>query len=149
VAASAGFVTFALCNPWTDAPNGWHLTSMDPDVFGDVYFRYFGLADLGVGRLLNLLVVLPLAYGVLTRLWRLAAPFGRLFVTLGQQSLGAFVLHVYAVMLIAHSSLAEGLWRNTLTQVAAILAIAAMLNAMQRRRFRRARRTPAPQPIAA
>ena len=63
--------------------------------------------------------------------------------------LGAFVIHVYAVMLIAHNPMTQGLWRNTLAQVTAILAIAAMLNGMQQWPFTRARRTPAPQPVAA
>ena len=148
-AATVGFIAFALCNPWTDGPRVLHLESIDPDVFADAYSRYFGLEELGIGRLLNLLVAMPLAYAALTWFWKLAEPFGKLFVTLGQQSLGAFILHVYAIMLIAHTSIGEGLWRNTLIQVAVILLIAAVLNGMQRRPFRRARRTPAPQPVAA
>jgi hypothetical protein len=149
MAAMAGFIAFALCNPWTDGPGLLHLTSLDPDYFAELYARFFGLEELGVGRLLNLLVGLPLAYGALTAVWRIAAPVGKLFITLGQQSLGAFVLHVYAIMLIAHTSPPEGLWRNTLLQIAAILAIAAVLNGMQRWPFRRARAASAPRPLPA
>ena len=149
MAATAGFVTFALCNPWTDGPALVHVTSLDPDYFAELYARYFGLEELGVGRLLNLLVALPLAYALLTAGWKIAAPLGKLFVTLGQRSLGAFVLHVYAIMLIAHTSPGEGLWRNTLLQIAVILAIAAVLNAMQRWSLRRARPAPATRPLAA
>ena len=55
--------------------------------------RYFTLTALGIGRLANLAIALPIAYAGLTRYWSAlaAAPFG--IVTLGQRSLGAFVLH--------------------------------------------------------
>jgi len=147
VAATAGFIAFALGNPWTDGPQALHLSSMDPDVFADLYARYFGLEELGIGRLVNLLVALPLAYGLLTLLWKIAEPFGKLFVTLGQQSLGAFVLHVYAIMLIVHTSTGEGLWRNTALQIVAILSIAAVLNGIERWPLRRGRTVRAPQPV--
>ena len=60
----------------------------------DLYTRYFSLTDLGIGRLLNLAVALPLGYMLLSRCWTIAGPFQTMFVTLGQRSLGAFVLHV-------------------------------------------------------
>ena len=72
-----------------------------------------------------------------------------MFVTLGQQSLGAFVLHVYVIMLIAHTSPSESLWVNTLLQVAAILAIAVLLRTLKRWPFHRAIASSAPQPVAA
>ena len=151
--ASAAFVVFALCNPWTEGPGllRWNLLSAER--FTDLYFRYFTLSDLGIGRLLNLAVALPVGYALLTAGWRLASPLGILFVTLGQQSLGAFVLHVYGILLVAHLPMAQGdsLLINTLVQVTLILAIAVLLNGLQRWPLRRATMTtPAPaRPLAA
>jgi hypothetical protein len=149
-AACAAFIVFALCNPWTEGPGILHWNLLSPDVFSDLYAQYFTLSDLGIGRLLNLAVALPVGYAALSALWRIARPFGTIFITLGQQSLGAFVLHVYAILLMAHVPSANGLWTNTLVQLASILAIAGLLNAL--RRFSRKRPpalTPATQPLAA
>jgi hypothetical protein len=144
VGVTAAFITFALCNPWTDGPQLLHWTLISPERFSELYYQYFNLEDLGWGRLLNLAVGLPIGYAILTACWRLAQPFARVFVTLGQQSLGAFVLHVYAIMLIAHTSTSDSLWTNTLVQVAAILAIAALLYAFRRRPTRRVPARPLP-----
>jgi hypothetical protein len=134
---ATAFIAFALCNPWTDGPELLHWTLISPERFSELYYRYFNLEDLGIGRLLNLAVGLPIGYALLTVWWRLAAPFARLFVTLGQQSLGAFVLHVYAIMLIAHTTPTDRLWVNTLLQVSAILAIAALLWTLRHLQSRR------------
>jgi hypothetical protein len=130
--ASAAFIVFAFCNPWTEGPGILHWSLVSPDRFATLYSDYFTLSDLGVGRLLNLAVSLPVGYAALSALWRLARPFGAVFITLGQQSLGAFVLHVYAILVMAHMPSADGLFTNTLVQLTAIVAIAALLNAMRR-----------------
>src|SRR5262252_7184818 len=143
VVASAVFIVFALSNPWADGPGFLRWTFVSEDRFTDLYWRYFSLRDLGIGRLLNLAAALPLCYALLTMFWKLASPVGRVLITLGQQSLGAFVLHVYAILLIAHVPLSSEnrVWANTLLQVAVILAIAGVLAAI---RSRPDRRMPAP-----
>jgi hypothetical protein len=150
--AAAAFVVFALCNPWTEGPSWLHLRLVSPARFTYLYFNYFSLTDLQIGRVLNLAVALPVGYALLTRVWMIARPLGKVFVTLGQQSLGAFVLHVYGILLIAHLPpwRAHWLWTNTLIQVFLILAIAGLLNASQRRPVRRtAVRTVPARPLAA
>ncbi len=149
VGVTAAFITFALCNPWTDGPRLLHWNLIEPERFSELYYQYFNLEDLGVGRLLNLAAGLPIGYALLTACWRLAQPFARVFVTLGQQSLGAFVLHVYAIMLIAHTSASDSFWINTLLQIAAILAIAAVLHGLQRWSRRRQAMPGAAAPLAA
>ena len=148
--SSAAFVVFALCNPWSDGPSWLHLSAVSPERFTDLYFRYFGLTDLGIGRLLNLAVSLPVGFVLLTRCWAVVRPLSVVFVTLGQQSLGAFVLHVYGIVLIANTplALAHDVWANTLIQISLIVAIAALLNCVQRLHLRRPT-IPAPQPAAA
>ena len=82
----------------------------------------------------------------------MARPLGIVFVRLGQQSLGAFALHVYGILMIAHMPLvrANGFWISTLIQVVLILAIAVLLNATHRVPLRRSAMTGAPaRPLAA
>lgn len=133
--ATGIFIVFALCNPWVDGPSWLHWSVISPEGFTYVYAQYFKLTDLGVGRLLNLAVALPLGYQVLTWCWAIARPLQIIFVTLGQQSLGAFVLHVYAILLIDHLPYADDFWLNTLVQVMIIVAIAGLLHSSQHLRL--------------
>ena len=96
---------------------GFTLRVVSPDLFASLYERYFTLSDLRVGRLLNLSIALPVAYLLLGRYRALARPFERVFVVLGQRSLGAFVLHVYGLLILAHLPLPEGIVIGTLAQV--------------------------------
>jgi len=139
ILAAGAFMVFAFCNPWTDGPTWLHLRVVSPDLFASLYERYFNLSALGVGRLLNLSIALPVAYMLLGRYGALARPFERVFVVLGQRSLGAFVLHVYGLLILAHLPLPEGIVFGTLAQVAFIYTIATVLDAAQRLRERRSR----------
>lgn len=152
VGATLAFIVFALCNPWTDGPSVLRWNLLSAETFTDLYVQYFSLTDLGIGRLLNLAVALPVGFALLTRAWRIANPLGMVFVTLGQQSLGAFVLHVYGILLVANLPLAqsEDIWTNTLVQVATVLAITGLLSGVRRWPLRRPTMSTAPaRPIAA
>ena len=133
--AAALFIVFALCNP--KGPEWLRWSVVSPQHFTYLYSRYFTLSDLGIGRLLNLAVALPIGYALLTWGWTLARPFGPIFVTLGQQSLGAFVLHVYGLLLLEHLPYADHFWTNTLLQLMLIVAIAAVLNGVKHVHFGR------------
>ena len=50
-AATSGFIAFALCNPWTEGPRLLHLHLLPPERFAELYAQYFGLEELGAGRL--------------------------------------------------------------------------------------------------
>jgi hypothetical protein len=148
--ASAAFAVFALCNPSMNGPLWLHWSVVSPERFTYLYSHYFTLTDLGIGRLLNLAVALPVGYALLTWCWTIARPWGVIFVTLGQQSLGAFVLHVYGILLIEHMPTVDEFWTNTLVQIVLIVAIAAVLNGAQRVPFRRRTMRVAPaRPLAA
>jgi hypothetical protein len=140
---TAGFTVFAFCSPWAVGPSWLHLGLVSPERFGYVYARYFSLTDLRVGRLVNLSIALPVAYMTLTRYWTVMRPLEKVFVTLGQRSLGAFVLHVYGLLLLAHLPRPNELWINTLTQVMLVLAIAAFLSQVHVVRGRRNQPEPA------
>lgn len=153
LAASAGlsiaFLLFALCNPWIDGPSWLHARIISPDRFSELYARYFGLSELGIGRLVNLAVALPTGYALLGWCWNLLRPVQTLIMTLGRRSLGAFVLHVYGLLLLVHVPHADDLIVNTTLQVLTIVAIAALLGRLQRKRDVHAAITPASEAIAA
>ena len=130
--ACGAFAVLALCNPWSDGPSWLHWQFVSPELFSDLYVRHFTLIDLGLGRLLNLAVALPVGYAMLATSWGIAGRLQPLFVTLGQGSLGAFVLHVYGLVLLDHLPYTDELWFNTLVQVLLIAGIAITLNAIRR-----------------
>lgn len=136
VLIAAAFTIFAFCNPWTAGPSWLQLRVVSPERFTSLYERYFTLSDLRVGRLLNLSIALPVAYAMLTRYWALARPLEAVFVVLGQRSLGAFVLHVYGLLLLAHVPLPEGIWINTLAQATLVCTIATLLGGAQSLQYR-------------
>ncbi len=145
--ATAAFAVFAFCNPWSVGPSWLHWHFVSADRFSLLYARYFGLSELGAGRLLNLAVALPTGYALLGRAAVVVRPVQALFVTLGQRSLGAFVLHVYGLLLLSYVPHPNG-FANLLLQLAVVLGIAAVLGGLQRMRQPRAPMA-APQPIAA
>jgi hypothetical protein len=127
------FMGFALSNPSIEGPSWLQWRLVSPQLFTTLYKDYFSLEDLGIGRVLNLAVALPTGYALLR--WRhlqfITGPCQALFVTLGRASLGAFVLHVYGLMLLAYLPQSDQLWINTLVQVLLILTIAGILKAQQ------------------
>jgi hypothetical protein len=149
--ATAGFAIFAFCNPWADAPAWLHWQVVSPELFASMYERYFSLSDLRIGRLLNLAVALPIGYLLLGRWWTLVKPLERVLVVLGQRSLGAFALHVYGLLLLAHLPLPDGILINTAVQLLLVYAIAIILDSAWRLRERRSRRAKFvdAQPLAA
>ncbi|HVZ19635.1 MAG TPA: OpgC domain-containing protein [Vicinamibacterales bacterium] len=134
--SAAAFTLVAFCNPFTGGPEWLRLGLISPETFTSMYERYFAFSDLGIGRLLNLAVALPVGYALLSWRWGLAARLRPLFVTLGQGSLGAFVLHVYGLLLLSQLPDAA-VWINTLIQILLVVAIALALHTMQRWRASR------------
>jgi len=139
------FLVFAWCNPWIDGPSWLHLRIVSPDRFGVLYVRYFGLSELGFGRLLNLAVGLPTGYALLGWCWTPLRPVQALFAALGRRSLGAFVLHVYGMLLLAQLP-HNGLVINTTLQVLTVVVIAALLGGVPRRRTSQPETAAAPVP---
>ncbi|MEQ1909936.1 MAG: OpgC domain-containing protein [Vicinamibacterales bacterium] len=128
---SATFMAFALSNPAVSGPSWLHWGVVSPQHFASMYERFFALSDLGIGRVLNLAVALPFGYGLVSWSWSVVGRFQKLFVTLGRGSLGAFVLHVYGLLVLDHLPWTETPWINALMQLALIGSIAALLGGMQ------------------
>lgn len=135
--AAVAFMAVALSNPSVQGPSWLRWNLVSPQHFMSIYERYFSLSDLGMGRVLNLAVTLPLAYAVLTRGWVIAGRLQALFVTLGRGSLGAFVLHVYGLLILSHIPDDGRVWVNGLMQMLLIAAIAVLLGGMRWWRVRR------------
>jgi hypothetical protein len=148
-AGAVAFMAVALSNPSVTGPSWLRWGVVSPQHFLSMYDRYFSLSDLGLGRLLNLAVALPCGYALLTRGWALASRFQGLFVTLGQGSLGAFVLHVYGLLLLAHLPSTDEVWINTLVQVLLIIGIAMLLDSIHRWKVREPIRFTAPSILIA
>jgi hypothetical protein len=149
VLATAGFTIFAFCNPWADGPSWLQLAVVSPERFTHLYENYFTLSDLRVGRLLNLSIALPVAYVMLTRYWALVRPLETVFVVLGRRSLGAFVLHVYGLLLLAYLPLPDSVWTDTVAQLTLITGIAMLLSTQGLREGRRHRPLEQAEPLAA
>jgi hypothetical protein len=149
--ACAAFMTFALSNPSVEGPQWLYWGVVSPDRFFTLYDRYFSLTDLGIGRIVNLGVALPVGYALLAwrAIWSVAGRLQALFVTLGQGSLGAFVLHVYGLLLMAHLPETDDVWINTVVQVLLIVAIALTLKALNRMPSRRRLHIPQIHPVPA
>ena len=131
-AASVAFMAVALSNPSVAGPSWLRWDLVPPQQFLSIYDRYFSLSDLGMGRVLNLAVSLPFAYAMLTHGWVIAGRLQALFVTLGRGSLGAFVLHVYGLLILSYIPDTGQVWINALMQLLLIVAIATVLTGMRR-----------------
>jgi hypothetical protein len=123
------FVAFALYSwndPWSD---GWfdvRLTWLSEDTFYAAYLPYFGRDFLGIGRLLNTVVVIVVLYGLLTRCWKpIARTFGWFLIPIGQVSLYVFIVQVYFALIVANIPLfnAGHVAINTMGHTLVLLAI--------------------------
>ena len=90
--------------------------------------------DLQPGRLLDLLLLLVVAFAFLTTCWKpVNAVFGRLLIPLGQASLYVFVMHAFVVIAVANLPGLDrtSTWQGIVIHTAAI----AVLWVLVRRRF--------------
>jgi hypothetical protein len=136
IVATAAFALFAFCNPWTNGPSWLRIPLLSEEQFAYVYGNFFRLSELGAGRLLNLALALPFGIAALSPSV-VAQPLASIFVTLGQRSLGAFVLHTYGLLVLAHMSIPEGILPATLVQLTFVLAVFVLLSARDLWRDRR------------
>jgi fucose 4-O-acetylase-like acetyltransferase len=99
-----------------------------------LYDAYFGRTYLGVGRLLNVLVLVVAAYALLTAYWKpVHRALGWFLIPLGRATLYVFIIHVALIAVIANiPALQEG---RVLFNTAAYAVILALLWVMVRTRF--------------
>ena len=127
---------YALALGWLWLGHAGHvpLGPVPEDLYGRLYEDYYVRVVLQAGRLLDLLLVVVVAFALLTTCWRpLNAATGRLLVPLGQASLYVFVVHAFFVLAVA---IVPGLdpgsaWQGALVHTAEI----ALAWVLVRRRF--------------
>ena len=128
------FLFYAQNTPNPLIPSYARLSLIPPDVYGDLYGKYFLKNTLGILRLLNYAVALVAGLTVLTKLWRpIERAFGWFFIPLGQASLYVFVVHVYILALTSNlmpmrlTTDHGDLWLNTLVHTAVLATLWTMV----------------------
>lgn len=127
---AAAFSFYALNNPWNHIPLGMRFALIPEHNFGWVYYWFFDRRTLGIGRIIDTLLVVGGLYAVLTAHWQtLRRWLGGLLVPIGSVTLYVFIVHVAFVLLIANvpAFQQQSLAWNTLAHTLVLLAIWAMV----------------------
>jgi hypothetical protein len=132
--AAAALAFFAWGNPYLANSFDVRVAVLPDTTYRALYDAYFGRTYLGVGRLLNVLVLVVAAYALLTAYWKpVHRALGWFFIPLGRATLYVFVIHVVLIAVIANiPALQEG---RVLFNTAAYAVILALLCVMVRTRF--------------
>jgi len=106
------------------------LQMIPPETFYSWYDQYFQKYKLGLGRILNVVVLLITMYAILSRCWQpINKVLGWFFIPLGQASLYVFYVHIFFLLIIANTPLPEmkDFWINTMIHAALLFIIWAMV----------------------
>ncbi|MFC4902045.1 OpgC domain-containing protein [Kocuria oceani] len=125
---------FSWSGPYASNSYDVRLDLLPEAVFRAVYDGYFGRTYLGIGRLVNVLLVVVAGYALLSAYWAvLRRALGWFLIPLGRASLYVFVMHVFLILAVTNIPvLRQGeLWVNTLAYV----AVLGLLWVMVRTRF--------------
>jgi hypothetical protein len=131
---AAGLAFLAWGNPYVANSYDVRVAILPDATYRALYDAYFGRTYLGVGRLLNVLVLVVTAYALLTAYWKpVHRALGWFLVPLGRATLYVFIIHVALIAVIANiPALQEG---RVLFNTAAYAVILALLWVMVRTRF--------------
>jgi hypothetical protein len=116
IALSIGFIVFSFNHPLPQFPAWAQLHFVPADVFNQLYNEYFQKYKLGVGRLINAVVLFISIYALMTRCWQpINKALGWFFIPLGQASLYVFFIHVFLLLAISNTPLPgyHNFWINT------------------------------------
>ena len=132
--AAAALAFLAWGNPYLANSFDVRVAILPDTAYRALYDAYFGRTYLGVGRLLNVLVLVVAAYALLTAYWTpVHRALGWFFIPLGRATLYVFIVHVALIAVIANiPALQEG---RVLFNTAAYAVILALLWVMVRTRF--------------
>jgi hypothetical protein len=132
LAAALAFLAWG--NPYLANSFDVRVAVLPDTTYRSLYDACFGRTYLGVGRLLNVFVLVVAAYALLTAYWKPAhRVLGWFLVPLGRATLYVFIIHVALIAVIANiPALQEG---RVLFNTAAYGVILALLWVMVRTRF--------------
>jgi hypothetical protein len=130
VILAACFMLFSWCNPYLSSAVDARLALLPDNVFRLVYAQFFQRTYLGIGRLVNVVLVVVAVYALLTAYWR---PINKLagwfFVPLGQATLYVFIMHVFFALIATNIPvLNEGnIWLNSIAYVVVLASLWVMV----------------------
>jgi hypothetical protein len=130
IALSLGFIWLTLNHPLDMFPDWAKLHVIPPDTFNYLYNEYFPKNKLGIGRLVNLVVLFVAIYALMTVCWKpLNRALGWFFIPLGQASLYVFFTHIFLLLLVANTPLPgyENFWINTGIHIAILVGMWVMV----------------------
>ena len=116
VLLSMCFLLLTWCHPMPHIPQWITLNLIAPETFQSIYAEYFMKSKIGIGRLLNVVVLFIAVYALLTALWKpINALLGWFFIPLGQATLYIFFVHIFLLLLIANTPFPsyQNFWVNT------------------------------------
>ena len=98
------FMIFSLNHPMPQFVCWMKFSFIPADTFNELYFNYFQKYKLGIGRLLNIMVLFISIYALLTRFWQLCnRALGWFLIPLGQASLYVFFIHIFILLLVENT----------------------------------------------
>ena len=130
-----GLFFFAQNTPNPNVPDWSKLHMISAETYRDIYEKYFAKDILRIGRVINVVAFLVVAYWALTKYWRIITDmFGRFFIPLGQASLYVFIVHLYLILALYNTGLINmgnnfltigsgNPWINTLVHTAVLFVV--------------------------
>jgi hypothetical protein len=120
------FMLFSWSNPYLSSAVDARLTLVPDNEFRLIYGQFFQRTYLGIGRLVNVVVVVVAVYALLTAYWR---PINRLggwfFIPLGQATLYVFIMHVFFALIASNIPLLNlgNIWANSIAYVVVLASL--------------------------
>ena len=130
VILSIGFLLFTWCHPMPHIPQWVSLNLVSPDTFHHFNNEYFMKSKLGIGRLMNVVVLFVSVYALLTACWRpIYNALGWFFIPLGQATLYVFFIHIFLLLLIANTPFPayNHFWVNTAIHISLLAVVWVMV----------------------
>lgn len=120
------FLVLTWNHPLPHIPQWISLNLIAPETFHYLNEQYFSKSQLGLGRLLNVVVLFISIYALLTVCWQpINKALGWFLIPLGQASLYVFFVHIFLLLAIMNTPLPayNDFWVNTAVHVSLLAVI--------------------------
>ncbi|MEX5270534.1 OpgC domain-containing protein [Kocuria sp. CPCC 205290] len=131
---AVAFALFSWSSPYASSAYDLRLALLPDDAFRSVYDAFFGRTYLGIGRLVNVLLVVVAGYALLSAYWVVfRRVLGWFLIPLGRATLYVFIMHVFLILAVANIPvLQQG---DVLVNTLAYVGVLGLLWVMVRTRF--------------
>jgi hypothetical protein len=128
VLVTSGLVAYtgALAVLWAGHTYGVQLPGVPDGLYSSLYGTMYQRTFLQPGRLVDLALMLVVAYTVLTRVWKpIDRAFGWFYTPLGSASLYVFIVHVFFVLIVGSLPFLDrsNTWQGTAVHTLVLAAI--------------------------